>query len=297
MRERAGDEIIRKTGGPASFNHGPKILWWKHERPETLPAIVSFVQPGWLCGDATLRPGCFAGVCRQELSAFQRFCRQSARHDGTNRSAENSGFRRRNYRGSSIRTRSLAALRADGRRGAVDSKPGVPVVAGCGDTAASFLACGATREGVCVDVAGTASVFAATTRQFKADTTHRMLGWGQSATPGLWHPYAYINGGGMNLDWFAGELAQLGKARTEKTLAQLNRLAGTIEPSLLDPFFVPHLGGRVSPSQPSLRGSWAGLTWTPLGSSPVPCCLGGCGTGILRLPRCTSVGESGTAHA
>jgi xylulokinase len=26
--------------------------------------------------------------------------------------------------------------------------------------------------------------------------------------------------------------------------------------------FIPHLGGRVSPSQPELRGSWAGLTWS-----------------------------------
>ena len=25
--------------------------------------------------------------------------------------------------------------------------------------------------------------------------------------------------------------------------------------------FVPHLGGRVNPSQPALRGSWAGLNW------------------------------------
>ena len=33
----------------------------------------------------------------------------------------------------------------------------------CGDTAASFLSCGAIRAGTCVDVAGTASVFAATT--------------------------------------------------------------------------------------------------------------------------------------
>ena len=29
-----------------------------------------------------------------------------------------------------------------------------------------------------------------------------------------------------------------------------------------DPLFLPHLGGRVSPSQPTLRGCWAGLTWS-----------------------------------
>ena len=46
MRDRAGDEVIRKTGGPPSFNHGPKILWWKHERPEVYAQIAAFVQPG-----------------------------------------------------------------------------------------------------------------------------------------------------------------------------------------------------------------------------------------------------------
>ena len=33
-------------------------------------------------------------------------------------------------------------------------------------------------------------------------------------------------------------------------------------PAADDPLFVPHLGGRVSPSQPLLRGSWSGLTWS-----------------------------------
>ena len=46
MQQQAGAEIIRKTGGPASFNHGPKILWWKHERGETFERIAAFVQPG-----------------------------------------------------------------------------------------------------------------------------------------------------------------------------------------------------------------------------------------------------------
>ena len=47
-----------------------------------------------------------------------------------------------------------------------------------------------------------------------------------------------------------------------KTLAELNRLASQIEPAADDPMFVPHLGGRMSPSRPQLRGSWAGLAWS-----------------------------------
>ncbi len=55
MQQEAGDEIVRKAGGPPSFNHGPKILWWKHEHPEVFKKIRAFVQPGGyavmrLCG-------------------------------------------------------------------------------------------------------------------------------------------------------------------------------------------------------------------------------------------------------
>ncbi len=135
-------------------------------------------------------------------------------------------------------------------------------MAGCGDTAASFLACGATREGICVDVAGTASVFAATTREFRPDKLHKILSCGQAATPGLWHPYAYINGGGMNLEWFREHIVgSRGASARKLDLGDLDRQADSIAPTGELPLFVPHLGGRVSPSWPCLRGAWVGLTW------------------------------------
>jgi xylulokinase len=255
MQRQAGKEIIRKTGGPASFNHGPKILWWQQEHPQTYEQIAAFVQPGSyaamrLCAmDATaafidksylhfsgfadnLRGVWDTRLCKQFDLPIARLPRIVDSHTVIGHVAANVARR--------------CGLPA-----------GCPVIAGCGDTAASFLACGATRAGMCVDVAGTASVFAATTRQFKADTHYGTLGWGQSATPGLWHPYAYINGGGMNLEWFARELLAGG----EQTLSQLDRDAARLSPQLSDPVFVPHLGGRVNPSQPALRGSWAGLNW------------------------------------
>ncbi len=260
MRDRAGAEVIRKTGGPPSFNHGPKILWWKHERPEAFAQIAAFVQPGSyavmrLCGlDASQafvdksylhfsgfadnRQGMWdAPLCEMFGVPISKLPRIVDSHQVVGHVTANSARR--------------CGLPA-----------GTPLVAGLGDTAASFLACGATREGVCVDVAGTASVFAGTTGQFQADTAHGVLGWGQSATPGLWHPYAYINGGGMNLEWFVRELASLGKTPADRTLEQLTRRAAQLEPAPDDPIFVPHLGGRVAPSRPHLRGSWAGLNWS-----------------------------------
>ncbi|MEI7781434.1 MAG: FGGY-family carbohydrate kinase [Planctomycetota bacterium] len=141
---------------------------------------------------------------------------------------------------------------------------GVPVVAGCGDTAASLLACGAVKPGVCVDVAGTASVFAATTRAFVPDVQRGMLSCARSVTPGLWHPYAYVNGGGMNLEWFRKLAAGVGPrgaaARDPVDLSTLDRLVVAIPLTEDLPIFVPHLAGRNSPPQTSLRGAWTGLT-------------------------------------
>ena len=34
------------TGNAPSFNHGPKILWWQQERPTEYARIAKFVQPG-----------------------------------------------------------------------------------------------------------------------------------------------------------------------------------------------------------------------------------------------------------
>jgi xylulokinase len=262
MNRSAGEEIVMKTGGPVSFNHGPRILWWMHERPKNFRAIRAFVQPAGyaamrLCG-LTAREAFidktylhFSGFADNQKGCWDaalcaRFSLDPARLPRIVNSHEVVG----EVIGSMARR---CGLRAP-----------VPVVAGCGDTAASFLAAGATREGICVDVAGTASVFAATTGTFCPDKRHRILSCGQAATPGLWHPYAYINGGGMNLEWFRGHLGASGQQSVHPKLQfeELDREAALLPAADELPFFIPHLGGRVSPSWPHLRGAWVGLTWT-----------------------------------
>jgi xylulokinase len=249
MRELAGAEIIRKTGGPASFNHGPKILWWKKNHPGVYRAVRAFVQPG--------------------AYAAMRLCgSKSAYIDGTYLHFSGFADNRRNrwdgdlcaaFKVDMDKMPRIASSREVIGKVAAGSRSGLlagtPVVAGCGDTAASFLACGATRPKVCVDVAGTASVFAATTAKFLPDVRSGTLSCGQSVVPGLWHPYAYINGGGMNLEWFKESIVRM-------SLDDLNKQAASLSPTAADPMFVPHLAGRVSPAWPELRGSWAGLTWT-----------------------------------
>jgi xylulokinase len=269
MNQRAGEEVLQKTGCTPSFNHGPKILWWMNERKAAFRKVRTFVQPG---GYAAMR------LCG--LSARDAFIDTTYLHFSG--FADNQGNR---WDSGLCKTFSLdeaklprmaqpheivgelcaSAARRCGLR------KGVPVVAGCGDTAASFLACGATEPGTCIDVAGTACVFAATTDAFRPDVQYRTLGCGQSATPGLWHPYAYINGGGMNLEWFCREIANRGKTAESGaggkkegilSLAELDEMAAAIGVEESVPLFIPHLAGRVCPSEPGIRGAWAGLDWS-----------------------------------
>jgi xylulokinase len=253
MEREAGEEIIRRTGGPPSFNHGPKILWWMRERPEVFRSIRSFVQPG---GYAALR---LCGLAAGQAFIDPTYLHFSGFADNANESWD-AGLCRQFGLDPGLLPRIVASRQVVGglapeMAGPCGLAAGTPVVAGCGDTAASFLSCGATREGICVDVAGTASVFATTTAAIKPDLEHRMLACGRSASPGLWHPYAYINGGGMNLEWFRRDI--VGTASFE----ELDRLANSLAVREDDPLFVPHLGGRVCPSQPALRGAWLGLAW------------------------------------
>ena len=261
MQQEAGDEVLSKAGAPPSFNHGPKILWWMHEHPEVFKAIRAFVLPGTY---AVMR---LCGLDGSEAFFDKSYLHFSGFADNQNNKWDADLCRRFNLDIEKlpriVDPHCIVGEMISPMAEKCGVKPGVPIVAGCGDTAASFLSCGATQEGICVDVAGTASVFATTERTFQADMKHKTMGCGQSATPGLWHPYAYINGGGMNLEWFRKEIASWHvKAEAEKiSLDELNRLVEAIEPTKNDPLFIPHLGGRVCPGQPYLRGAWLGLTW------------------------------------
>ncbi len=262
MQQTAGTQIVHKAGGPPSFNHGPKILWWKNERPEAYRNVRSWVQPG---GYAAMR------LCG--LDASRAFIDRSYLHfSGL---ADSAAGRWDPTLCSLFGVDPARLPRIVASTDVIGSLPpdmaercglptGTPVVAGCGDTAASFISCGATRAGICVDVAGTASVFAGTTTDFRPDENEMVLSCGRSATAGLWHPYAYINGGGMNLEWFRESIsrASAGSTAALPDLDRLGEMAAEVVPAENDPLFIPHLGGRVSPSQPSLRGAWVGLTWS-----------------------------------
>ncbi|MGD0137854.1 MAG: FGGY family carbohydrate kinase [Tepidisphaeraceae bacterium] len=253
MERRAGPQILARTGCAPSFNHGPKVLWWQQTRPSAWKRIAVFVQPGGyvamrLCGlparDA------FIDNTYLHFSGFADNVRQRWDEDLCRRFKVPIGKLPRIVAPTSV----VGQMRGKEAR-ACGLKEGTLLAAGCGDTAASFLACRANQVGIGVDVVGTASVFATTVATFAADMKYRVLGCGRSVAPGLWHPYAYIHGGGMNLEWFRKEIA------SQPEFDDLNRRAAAIRAGGALPMFLPHLGGRACPNQPAMRGAWVGLEW------------------------------------
>ncbi|MHB9036447.1 MAG: xylulokinase [Armatimonadota bacterium] len=262
MSDGAGDDVLAKTGCSPSVNHGPKILWWMHGRPDVFKRVQAFVQPG---GYAAMR------LCGLDASAA--FIDTTYLHFSGFADNKNSRWDEELCRKFGLDMAKLPRIvdpqEIIGQVSANSAEEcglwaGTPVVAGCGDTAASFLACGATAEGICVDVAGTASVFATTTSEFRPDMEHGVLACGHSAVPGLWHPYAYVSGGGMNLEWFLREIANRGDSDAVGALTfdDLQKLAEAIAVDEEMPLFVPHLAGRACPSRAKLRGAWVGLNWS-----------------------------------
>ncbi|MDQ7843530.1 MAG: FGGY family carbohydrate kinase [Armatimonadota bacterium] len=253
----AAEQIIALTGGPPSYTHGPKILWWQRERPEVFARTAKVIMPagyiaGALCGleaaEAFIDPtylhfSCFGDPQAGRWSA-ELLSRFGLPEDKFPRIVQPWAV--------------VGRLTASGAS-SLGLAEGTPVVAGAGDQAAAMLGAGILRPGIVYDAAGTASVFAPCVPRFSPDLRHRTLLTARLVPEGLWYVIGYINGGGLNLRWFR-DLLRAGGETTWGYETLDDRAAG-VPPGADGLLFVPHLGGRVCPNRPDLRGAWVGLTW------------------------------------
>ena len=137
---------------------------------------------------------------------------------------------------------------------------GTAIAAGCGDTAAGALGAGIVEPGMLFDTAGTASVLAGCADTFVADSGHRALLTMRSVAPGLWHPLAYIAGGGLALRWYRDNFWRHGEGGGD-LYDEMTEAAAAVPPGADGLFFSPHLGGRICPADPAMRGAWVGFSW------------------------------------
>ena len=263
MNRTAGERITQLTGSPPTCNHGPKMLWWKHERPQEYARIARFITPAGYVG------GTVAGLKAEQAYMDYTFIHLSGFSDSQNLCWSAELCQR-----FGLEIDKLPAIvepwRVVGEVTEAAAKDfglaaGTPVAAGCGDTAACALGAGIVRAGMLFDTAGTASVLAACTEDFVPDRKHRALVNMHSVIPGLYNPLAYIAGGGLALRWFRDTFyqAQHGEPLPAEgdLYDEMAAAAAQIPPGADGLFFSPHLGGRISPAAPQMRGAWTGFSW------------------------------------
>lgn len=255
MKSKANKKIIEITGGPVTYTHGPKILWWKNEHKDEYDKICKFVLPhGYVVGKMVGLAG--------EDAYFDYTCLQY------------SGFGDNKYLEWSRELLDMFEIDIDKMARIVSPfdiigmltkqfadmtnlVEGIPVVAGAGDTSASILGSGLFDSGTLLDCAGTASVMCSVVDKFIPDTKFETMTMMRSPIDGYWFPLAYINGGGLCLRWFRDNFTGTPSVLYE----QLESVAKDIEAGSEGVIFVPHFAGRVLPSDASMRGSFVGLDW------------------------------------
>ena len=265
MDKDAGDRVTQLTGCPPTCDHGPKMLWWKNEQPEVYRRIAKFVMPG------TYVAGRIAGLKADQAFIDRTYIHFSGFSDGqrsiwSDELCDRFGLDKDKLP-RIVEPYDIIGEVTEKSAAEFGLAPGTLIAAGAGDTAANALGAGIVRAGMLFDVAGTAAVLAGCTDRFVADIKNRALITMQSVIPGLWNPLAYIGGGGLALRWFRDQFynCALGESQPltdEDLYPQMISLVETVEPGSDGLFFSPHLGGRICPSSPEMRGAWVGVSWS-----------------------------------
>ena len=249
------ERVIQITGTPVTYAHGPKILWWKTNRPEQYKRVHKFVQPAAYC---TMRMCGLSGddaFIDHTYLHFSGFAdTKEKRWSGELLSALDVDEQKMPKIVRSFDT--VGKLTTDMAE-ACGLQAGIPMAAGCGDTVASAFGAGVIKSGSMLDVAGTASVLCCAADTYAPDVKHKTLLYAPSVLEDSYYPMAYINGGGMCLKWLRDDV--LGG---QYSYSQLNEMAAGIPPGSGNLFFLPHFSGRVCPNDTLVRGGYVNLSWT-----------------------------------
>ena len=252
MRSKAGRRVVELTGGPITYTHGPKIMWWKNEHPDIFAKIDRFVLPhAYVVGRMAELQGddiYFDYTCLQ-YSGFGDNERKEWSDELLNLFDIPKSKMARIVSPFDVVGKTSEAFAAE-----TGLPSGIPIVAGGGDTSCSIFGSGLFDKDLLFDIAGTASVMCSVVDQFVPDTQYETLTMMRSPIDGQWFPLAYINGGGLCLRWLKEEILH-------GSYDGLNQKSAELPPGSDGILFVPHFAGRVLPNHPDVKGSFIGLDW------------------------------------
>ena len=255
MSEHA-DRVTELSGCPPTYSHGPKILWWRQERPADYARIARFVVPSAFVA---------ARVCG--LGVADAFIDRTTVHFSNLSDTEHCVWSQELLDAfgldEGVLPRIVDPLDIVGKVTAAAAEAtglpaGTPVAAGAGDQAAASLGAGVVEAGQAFDSAGTASVFAICIDRFAPDLERQTVLASHSIVAGTYIALAFINGGGLALRWFRDQIARVGPDAA--AYPALDAEAAAVEPGAGGLLWFPHIQGCVLPPEPNARGAFVGLT-------------------------------------
>jgi xylulokinase len=250
------DAVVASSGCAPTISIGPKMAWWHRHHPDVCEAAASFVTAaGYVAAIACGRDGHSAFIDPTHLHFASVTDVANARW---NTELIDAFGLDPDLMPEIIESTDMVGHLNATTAAEFGLRPGTPIAAGCGDTAASALGAGALDPGTALDVAGTAAVFAAGTDEFVPDIAHRTLMTMRAAIPGHWYALAYVGGAGQVIEWVCREILGFSEVDDE-AYAALGATAATAEPGCAGLSMSPHFDGRVTPAAPHMRGSIVGL--------------------------------------
>lgn len=256
IKRIANKRSVELNGSPVTYTHGPKVLWWKNEQPEAYKRVEKFVLPHVYVGGRLCGMKASEAVIDHTCIHFSGFA-DNLNKGWSDELLETFGVQRDKLPEIAEPWKIVGGLKKEYAE-ACGLKEGLPVVAGCGDSAATCLGAGIVKPGQVFDVAGTASILSCCVDTYKPDTKHEALMLMRSVVDGLWMPLAYINGGGLCLKWYKDSITGASCVVDYETLESE---ALQVTPGSEGLIFIPHFAGRVCPNDPDVRGSFIGLNF------------------------------------
>ncbi len=250
--------VCERAGAPPTYSHGPKIQWWRRERPEAFARIHKFVMPA---AYVAMRLTGLSGEDAFIDPTYLHFtCLADTRHGRWSEELCDLFDVPLDRLPRIVEPWEIVGRLTSEAAAQLGLRSGVPVVAGAGDQAAAMLGAGVVCPGQVYDGAGTASVLAVCVDRFAPDAETGTVLCARSVPAGRWYLIGYVNGGGLNLRWWRDLVRALAPGQGWDYPA-LDETACRVPAGSEGLVFVPHLGGRVCPSEPNVRGAWVGLTW------------------------------------
>jgi xylulokinase len=258
MHTNYGDLILEKNGSFSTY--GNKILYWK--KKSQWKDIYKFIQPsafvaGKLAGlsgnDAYMDDSfiCYSGLADLKKSEWSQELCELLEVD---------------IEKLPTIIKSTEIIGEISKKASEDTNipQGVPISAGCGDTAAGFIGAGIVNNGQMVDVSGTACVLGACINDYKYDIKNKTLACMKSAIGNNYYLMSCVLGGRTH-KWFVDEFFSEDKKKINKSISNIyNSLDMTvkdIKPGSEGLISINHLHGRFFPPDPYMRGLFIGYTW------------------------------------